>query len=212
MTRITGAYLDAADVAVELLNQPAVAERWEEPSALAEWSVGGLAGHLAWQVFFIPAVLDEPAPTQQVIGLDDYYARVRWIDAGLHDEANARIRRGGEDAGAEGVRPLADRAADTVRALRTRLPAEPDRAVRLPVWGDYALSLDDFLTTRLMELVVHTDDLASSVGIPTPELPGPAVEASVGLLTRLALRRHGQSAVLRALSRAERAPSSVAAF
>ncbi|MFF5494852.1 maleylpyruvate isomerase N-terminal domain-containing protein [Streptomyces aquilus] len=212
MSRVADAYLDAADIAVELLDHPSVAERWKEPSALDEWSVGGLAGHLAWQVFFIPAVLDEPAPAQPVIGLDDYYARVRWIDAALHDEANARIRRGGEDAGAVGVRALADRAADTVRALRTRLPAEPDRAVRLPVWGDYALSLDDFLTTRLMELVVHTDDLAFSVGIPTPELPGPAVEATVGLLTRLALRRHGQSAVLRALSRAERAPARITAF
>jgi hypothetical protein len=34
----------------------------------------------------------------------------------------------------------------------------------------------------------------------------------LGLLTRLAVRRHGQSAVVAALSRAERAPGAINAF
>jgi hypothetical protein len=39
-----------------------------------------------------------------------------------------------------------------------------------------------------------------------------ATDTVLTLLTRLAARRHGPAAVLRALSRAERAPATIAAF
>jgi hypothetical protein len=38
------------------------------------------------------------------------------------------------------------------------------------------------------------------------------VETVVDLLSRIALRRHGTTAVLRALSRSERAPGSISAL
>jgi hypothetical protein len=79
-------------------------------------------------------------------------------------------------------------------------------------WTGWSLRLDDFLTTRLMEIAVHSDDLAVSVGVPAPELPLAALDPVVVLLSRLALRRHGQAALLRALSRAERAPTTIAAL
>jgi hypothetical protein len=84
--------------------------------------------------------------------------------------------------------------------------------VRIPLWGPWSLMLDDILTTRMMELAVHSDDLAVSVGIATPALPQSAVDTVIDLLSRLAVRRHGPTAVLRALSRAERAPATIAAF
>jgi len=63
-----------------------------------------------------------------------------------------------------------------------------------------------------MEIAVHSDDLAVSAGIDTPDLPAAVIEPVVDLLTRIAVRRHGQPAVLRALSRAERAPDTIAAI
>jgi hypothetical protein len=63
-----------------------------------------------------------------------------------------------------------------------------------------------------MELAVHSDDLAVSVDLATPALPPSAVETVVDLLSRLSVLRHGPTAVLRALSRAERAPTTIAAF
>jgi hypothetical protein len=63
-----------------------------------------------------------------------------------------------------------------------------------------------------METVVHADDLAVSVGLTTPEFPEPVVHAVLGLLSAVAVDRHGQSAVVRALSRPQRAPGSVSAF
>ena len=44
------AYPEAAGQAVVLLGAPEVADSWEEPSALAEMTVGALAGHLAYQI------------------------------------------------------------------------------------------------------------------------------------------------------------------
>ena len=63
-----------------------------------------------------------------------------------------------------------------------------------------------------MEIAVHTDDLAVSVGEQTPRLSDDTVMLVVTLLARVALRRHGQAAMLRALSRRERAPGTIAAF
>ena len=59
---------------------------------------------------------------------------------------------------------------------------------------------------------MQADDLSASVGIPTPTLPPQVTDTVLVLLTRLAVHRHGPTAVLRALSRAERAPTTIAAF
>jgi hypothetical protein len=84
-------------------------------------------------------------------------------------------------------------------------------AVQMPWWA-WSLSFEDFLVTRMMEIVVHSDDLAVSVDVEPPELPGSVLEPVLSLLVGVATLRHGQAAVVRALSRAERAPASIAAF
>ncbi|MEV0718676.1 maleylpyruvate isomerase N-terminal domain-containing protein, partial [Asanoa sp. NPDC050611] len=61
------AYLEAAAVAVDLLADPAVAKNWAEPSALAEFSVGGLAGHLARQIHLVAELVDAPAADGVVV-------------------------------------------------------------------------------------------------------------------------------------------------
>jgi hypothetical protein len=48
------------------------------------------------------------------------------------------------------------------------------------------------------------DDLALSVGVRTPEFPDEVFALVRDLLVRLAVRRHGQSAVISALTRSER--------
>ena len=90
-------------------------------------------------------------------------------------------------------------------------PGARGSAVFMP-WVGWALTLDDFLTTRTMELAVHLDDLAVSVGHPAPDLPDAAFEPVLTLLARLAARRHGQAAMLRALARSERAPAAINAI
>jgi hypothetical protein len=113
---------------------------------------------------------------------------------------------------ADGPAALAARTAAAAGWLEKRLPAEPaGRSVFLP-WGPWALTLDDMLRTRIMEIAVHGDDLSCSVDLREPGMPFAVAATAIELLTRLAVRRHGTAAVLRALSRAERALSSIAAF
>jgi hypothetical protein len=205
-------FLAAADVAAQLLHDPAVADAWQRPSALPEFSVAGLAGHLAFQVLAIPEIIAAPIPVEETVPVLEHYARVVWIDAGLDDDISVRIRTSGEQIAAEGPAELAVRVDSVIHDLRASLPAASNRPVRIALWGPWSLRLDDMVLTRTMELVVHTDDLAVSVDLPTPEFPAAVTESVVDLLTRLSVRRHGPTAVLRALSRAERAPTTITAF
>lgn len=212
MTPIREAYLLAAGSAAELIAHPAVAESWTKPSALQDFAVSGLAGHLAGQVLFVPNTLRSPTPEGQRVSLLDHYTRVTWIDAGVDAEINVGIRESGEGNAATGPAALASSVATTAEELRGVLAGEPlDRLVAPPA-GPWGLLLDDFLVTRMMEIAVHSDDLAYSVGIPTPELAPSIVEPVLALLTGLAARRHGVPALLRALTRAERAPAAINAF
>jgi hypothetical protein len=206
------AYLEAAAAAAALLGDPAVGSAWHTPSALAKLNVSGLAGHLARQVLRVEEVLATGPADQPPIPLLEHYARSDWVTADIDDESNAIVREQGEQTAAEGQAALVARVGAAIEALRGAIPAEPaDRVVRLP-WAPWALSLDDFLVTRMMEIAVHNDDLAVSIGVPTPSLPAAVSEPVLDLLTRMAVQRHGPTAVLRALSRSERAPTTVSAL
>jgi Mycothiol maleylpyruvate isomerase N-terminal domain len=215
-----GSYLDSAAVAVALLADPAVAAAWDQPSALAEFTVRGLAGHLARQVIVVRELLAAEPPAGQVVSLLDHYARAQWVGASLDHEASGMAHRGDEAAAARGAEAAAARgAAELVRGtaaalaeLRAILPGQPDDRLIVAPGGNWLLTLPDFLVTRLVEFTVHADDLSVSVGVPAPDLPPQVTDTVLVLLTRLAARRHGPTAVLRALSRAERAPATIAAF
>ncbi|WP_189334922.1 maleylpyruvate isomerase N-terminal domain-containing protein [Actinoplanes ianthinogenes] len=204
-------YLESAAITTALLAEPAVAACWDAPSALVKMRVGGVAAHLAGQVSQVPPVLDARAVDERV-PLREHFARSTWIDDGVDSEVNTYIRCAAEEAAAAGPRAVREEAATALAELERRLPAEPpDRVIQLP-WGPWSLSLDDYLVTRLLELTVHGDDLAASIGVTTPEFPAACVDTVVGVLCRLAARRHGQAALIRALSRAERAPKTIAAL
>ncbi|MDP9868603.1 MULTISPECIES: maleylpyruvate isomerase N-terminal domain-containing protein [Streptosporangium] len=212
MTDAKADFLFTARSAADLLRDPAVAAAWSRPSALPEFSVAGLAGHLAYQILAIPPLLTSPVPQEETVALLEHYSRVRWIGASLDDDINVRIRQGGQEVSAEGHAALVTRVDLALEELDGSLVSATNRPVRISLWGPWSLTLDDMLITRMMELAVHSDDLAVSVGVETPTLPPSAVDTVIGLLVRLAVRRHGPTGVLRALSRAERAPATVAAF
>ena len=139
-------------------------------------------------------------------------ARVAWRGAALDQETNRSIRSSSERQAGAGRDGLLDQAEETLKELAARLRASDGDTVVQPPWTTWSLHLDDFLLTRLVELSVHSDDLAVSVGVPTPELPDAVLSPVRHLLIDLAAQRHGDTVVLRALSRSERAPESIAAF
>jgi len=204
------AFVAAARIAADLVGRPEVAQRWDEESACAGMTVGGLAAHLVGQAVSTVRLVPAGGGTQPPIGILEHYARAPWVSAGLVDEPNVSIREAGNAEAAVGVDAIRARALDAVEQLPAVL-AGPELAVYIP-WQGWSLSREDWLVTRLMETVVHTDDLAASIGVPTPGFPASAIQPVLGLLAALAVRRHGQAAVIRTLARAERAPGSVSAF
>lgn len=205
------AYLGTAKVVAAILREPAVAGHWHEPSALPDFRVSGLAGHLARGVLQVRRIVDDAPPTGDPIPVLEHFTRNPWVRSSREDPVHVAVRERGEDTASEGPDELADSVDASLAWLERQLPTEPtDRVVELT--GLWCLRLDDFLLTRLVELVVHIDDLAVSVGVPTPVLPAEATDLVVDLTAQLAVWRHGPVAVLRALTRQERAPASIAAF
>ena len=212
MDAMADSFVIAATTVADLLARPEVAAAWDRPSALASWKVSGLAGHLGDQCPLAVGLLGADESDQEPITLDGHYRRAAWVDAGVDDVVSVNIRAAGERNAAEGLHALRTRVREAVDLLPAVLAAtRPDRAVLIP-WQGWALRRDDFLTVRMMEITVHSDDLAASVGIAAPSLPDEVLGPVLALLTRLAVRRHGQSAVVAALSRVERAPAAINAF
>jgi hypothetical protein len=205
-------FLAAARIAGDLLRRPEVASHWQDASACDGMSVGGVACHLASQVTNTVLLVGAPASDDEPIPLLEHYARAAWAHSGLDEQVNVGIREGSDAEAAAGPDALRARVEEQLDRLPGVLAAaDPGAAVRIP-WQGWSLTVHDWLITRKMEIVVHADDLAASVGVPTPEFPESVVTPVLALLTGVAVRRHGQTALVRALSRPQRAPSTVSAF
>jgi hypothetical protein len=211
-----GDLLVAGGSVLALVGRVEVAQRWSDPSALPEMTVGALAVHLGDQVLTAHRAVTAGAgaSSEKPVTLLEHYDRVPWLGAPLDEPANVAIREQSAQAADSGHGALVTALTDALEDLRTarhgrqRAPLPP--AVRLPHW-DWSISFDDFLLTRTMEMVVHSDDLAVSVGVDPPGLPQPVLGPVLALLVGVSLRRHGQAAVVRALSRSERA-GDISAF
>ena len=198
-------------LAVELASRPEVRTAWDQPSAAEGMNVGAMAQHLLSQLGHLvdPAGVAVPANVE-VISILEHYQRAAWANSSLTNDANTTIRERANHAAAEGPDAVLDLA-------RTRLAVIPNTVDRFGdliyvEWQGWALAANAFLITRLMEIVVHSDDLAASVGLPLPDFPAAAFEAVTGLLTAVATRRHGQAAIIHALSRPQRSTGPVTAF
>jgi len=205
MTEIRALFSQAVDAAAPLLAEPALAGRFEQPSALAEFSVRGLAGHLLRAMTSAETYLDRPEPDAgaEVISAAAYYAQVAAAPADLADPFHQAIRQRGLEAAPADPGDFPGLWAATATRLGARFGAEaPGR--RVQVFGDLVLTLDEYLVTRLIELVVHTDDLAVSLGVGPPPLPAAASGLVIATLVEVARIRHGDTAVVRALTRRER--------
>lgn len=198
------------DQLTDLINSAAVPAAWDRESALAGLTVGGLARHLVSQPECAVEFLSTPGPPgAPVLTLVGHYDRVDWLHAAVDAPENTSIR---DDFNATGSAGHAESAGALARS-REYLGAAIDSAspTTWVPWQDCALPTDDFLVVRLMEVFVHADELACSVGLATPVFGPEVLEPVLALLAALAVRRRGQDAVLRTLSRHERPVGSTLA-
>ncbi|WP_019137005.1 maleylpyruvate isomerase N-terminal domain-containing protein [Cellulomonas massiliensis] len=206
-----GALRPAAEAALGLASRPEVASAWQEESACAGMTVGALAAHLLLQAQRVVEVLGgSPGDPAAALTVDEHYAQVSWRREDLDGPSNVAVRDRSAALADPGPEAVLAHARTVVDRLDATLADAPP-AVLVP-WQGTVLSSDDFVVTRLLEILVHSEDLAASVGVPTPEFSPDALWPVVTLLTNLALRRHGQDALLRTLARPQRAPASVSAF
>jgi hypothetical protein len=157
-------------------------------------------------------VVGEPPVDAVPIPMLEHYARAVWVresQAGRTDPEQDEQDNAAASAGPDAVLAGGSEVLDRLPALLAA-PRDPD-TVHI-AWQGWSLGTEDFLTTRMMEIVVHSDDLAASVGLPTPDFEEGVITPVLGLLTGVAVRRHGQAALVRALSRPQRAPATVSAF
>ena len=202
--RVRHAFLQALEAYAGLLGRREVEAAWEAPSLLEGYSVAGLAGHAFNTAEAVERYLQAPVPTQVTVPAAAYYGQPPSNPATAATQVGIIER--GRMRGAEGPTVLRRDAVALVQRLTAQLAsAPPDRVVA--VMGGTALRLDDYLETRLVELVVHGDDLAASVEIPS-ELPAEAVELVINHLLAVARFRHGDLAVVRAFARRERDTSN----
>ncbi|MDP8960914.1 MAG: maleylpyruvate isomerase N-terminal domain-containing protein, partial [Actinomycetota bacterium] len=155
-------FLELARIAADVLAGDDVRSRWNDPSALRGYDVGGLAGHLARAVLTVESYLDvpEPAEDRELSTAVDYFAAVLGADDPVDSEFHAAVRRRGAEAAADGPDALLSSLRAATARLGQRLPETDTARRRIVVLRDLTLTLDEYLRTRVVELLIHLDDLA----------------------------------------------------
>ena len=207
MNEVRQAFLDSAAAAASLLEYPEVGARWDDAGASEGMTVGAIATHLIQSGIeslqnFLEA--PEPEPSGRLLAPGRYFSG-QSLD--LTHQDHRSIRDSANTASQVGLEEVRRRAATSIATLTTQLAAESDDRLIL-VLGRFTMTLNDFTITRLVELLAHGDDLATSLGV-MYEPPPQALTIVLACLTDVARRRHGDLAVLRTVARGARASDPV---
>ncbi|MFE9771032.1 sterol carrier family protein [Streptomyces sp. NPDC005931] len=143
------------------------------PTRLGDWTVRDLAAHVTLAVDAVSRTLDRPEPAGAELVLLDWPFATADRAAGIDDDTRelAATHPGPDDLDAL--------FAGTGQRLAERLPGAPGTRVLATRTG--AMTLADYLVTRTVELVVHTDDLNAAV----PGLTVPCDRQALAACTRL---------------------------
>jgi uncharacterized protein (TIGR03083 family) len=187
----------AADVFVDLV-RGIRSDQWET-LALGVWSVRSLVGHTARALITVCDYLElDPANQVDMETAGDYYGQIYLV----YTNPEAIAQRGVEAGIALGDDQVARIEALKERALGLILAQEPSRLVSL---GGMGIPLNEYLRTRVFELVVHSIDIARATGQEArfdPDL----IEESAALAAGIAARKGDGEQVLMALTGRERLP------
>ena len=157
-------------------------KQWDDVG-LGEWNVRDLVGHTSRSLSRVEEFCAEPADKATVLSAAEHYRM-----PADNDEIAARGREAGDELG--------DDPAATVRTAAERVlllldGLSEDMVISYP-YG--AIRLGDYLETRVVELTIHTLDLANAIGADAGA-PAEALSVTLHLLADLAVAS-GQGAAL----------------
>ncbi|PJI94208.1 maleylpyruvate isomerase family mycothiol-dependent enzyme [Luteimicrobium subarcticum] len=134
-------------------------DAWDRPG-LGDWDVRALVGHTSRSFTTVLTYLDDRPEASDVGTAGDYYAATSRFLAAADPEAVAeRGRAAGRALGDDPLAAVSDLWDRTVARL---VDARPDDLLRTIVGG---MRVRDYLPTRVLELVVHSRDLARALGL-----------------------------------------------
>ncbi|MEE1754159.1 maleylpyruvate isomerase family mycothiol-dependent enzyme [Streptomyces sp. SP18CS02] len=131
-------------------------EQLSQPTRLGDWTVRELAAHIAMVLGLVARYLDEPEPPKQEMALLDWPFATVTAAARVDDDTRAFAASA----------PVEELFARTEAGLAVSLAGAPDDRLVPMRFG--AMPLGDFLVTRTVELIVHTDDLNDATGLGIP--------------------------------------------
>lgn len=198
--QIVDLFIETARVAGTLIADPSVAARWDEPAALPGYTIGGLAAHLARAATTVEAYVDGESPKVAAAPVDAsrYFAAALGDHDPISSELHTGIRQRAALLSADGPATISIRVQETLDRL-ARSDLNPEQ--QLAVFAGMAIRLGEYLKTRIVELTVHSSDLARSVSHPEPPLPEDAWRIAAEVATEVALIRHGARMVTLGLTR-----------
>ncbi|MER6423231.1 sterol carrier family protein [Streptomyces sp. NPDC001137] len=145
-------------------------EQFALPTRLGEWTVRELVAHIGMAVTAVHRSLDKPEPAKQDAVLLDW-AFATAANSSAIDEFTRHLAEQHTDLGAY--------LADIEQSLGRLLDEHPGSRLLETNFG--AVPLADYVVTRTVELVVHTDDLNAAV----PGLEVPYDRQALAACTRL---------------------------
>lgn len=197
-----GAFLAAARYAGDVLASPVLAAAWTRDSALPRMTVGAVAGHLFLVIRRVDKHLDAP---EEIATGARAIANYGWLRVQTEEDLDRpdhqTVRADGDHVANWGWQAVAAAYAERVNKLDARLATGCPETV---VLASGVMDFQAYLATRVVDVLVHADDLAASVGLTPSDLPADAATVAIELLVDAARSIHGDLEILRSLTRSER--------
>lgn len=133
---------------------------FERPTGCPPWTVRDLLAHVCLGAGRLLPMLGQPAAPRAEVDAAGYFGREKFASETDAARVGSAQKAAAQATSGHALAGELDRAWRTVNAALVGVPA--DRVVRTR-HGD-AMTVDDFLVTRVVELGVHGLDLAAAVG------------------------------------------------
>jgi hypothetical protein len=191
MTDSRSSFLSAARSFVDQVAAVPVAAL--DGPGLGDWDLRALVGHTSRSLVTVESYLDQPGEAVEVPTAAAYYVRI--AEAGGAD--TPAITERGRQAGAALGDDPATYVGDLATRVEDKLAAYADDYVLATIVG--AMRLDEYLRTRIFELVVHGLDISVACGVDPAFSQEPLVDATT-LAAEIAARSRRATVLLPALT------------